>query len=134
MNGSKTTSVLSALIAGLLLSSVGLRVSEDAVLFRQAGADPFAAALLAVEAVLLGVVALLGIASAFIAWLTWRGRMRRRIPAVIVFGLVLLGGAFLAVRGNGLALAFGGTLVLLSGATLVSHFRFRGEPFRVGEE
>jgi hypothetical protein len=117
--------VLGGATGGLLLGSVAVRLVQDSRLFGSAGSDPFAAALLAVELVILGVAALLGVACLYIARRTWTGRMGR-LPTAIVFGVILLGSLLVAVRG-GTGAILAGLLAILSGATLFFHFNGHSE-------
>jgi hypothetical protein len=122
--GSMPASLLSGLTGCLLLVSVGGRLFQDVPLFREAGTDPFAASLVASEIVPLTTGALLGLSAVLMAWLSWTGRVRSRIPSAIVFAAILLVGLFHVIRSY--AHAVGWMLVVLSVATLVVLLRFRG--------
>lgn len=121
MTSTKSASLLSVTTAGLLLGGVALRVIQDRVLLGSAGSDPFTAALLVVEVVVLGIAAALGLAGIYVGRMTWVGRMQPRLLIAIVFGIILLGGLGIAL-GGGAATIFGGLIVLSSGATLVLQF------------
>jgi hypothetical protein len=124
---SKIGSVLSGAAAALLLISATLRLVQDVPFFQAAGplSDPVAAALVMVEAVPIGAGLLLGLGATLIAWLTWTNKLRSGTSIGIVFGLVLVGGLLLAVRGYPPAEQVGWALVLLSAATLLAFFWLR---------
>jgi len=113
--------------AALLLGSVGLRVEQDASLFKGVGSlsDPVVAALLAVEVVPLAIGAALGLAAALITWFNWAKNRPIHKPTVIVFSLVLLGGLFVGMRAVAPEFMVGWLLVLLSGVRIVLEFSRR---------
>lgn len=115
--------LLSMLTGGVLLASVGVRSLQDLPLIRAVGNDPFAVALLVTEAVPLGIAAVLGVAAALIAKRNWSGRVGNQMPALIVFGLIVLFGLFLAIRTY--VEVVGWILVLLSGAALITQLLLR---------
>jgi hypothetical protein len=85
-----------------------------------ASSDSLLAALLVVEAVVLGVVLALGIAAGLIAWRSWLGKARSRWPGVVVFSLICGLGLFTAARGLGLLAVAGWLAILVGGAALVA--------------
>jgi hypothetical protein len=122
MNRARRVAVTGAATALLLLVLVAIRLIQDLPLLRNflASSDSLLAALLVVEAVVLGVVLALGIAAGLIAWRSWLGKARSRWPGVVVFSLICGLGLFTAARGLGLLAVAGWLAILVGGAALVA--------------
>jgi hypothetical protein len=122
MNRARRAAVTGAATALLLLVLVAIRLIQDLPLLRNflASSDSLLAALLVVEAVVLGVVLALGIAAGLIAWRSWLGKARSRWPGVVVFSLICGLGLFTAARGLGLLAVAGWLAILVGGAALVA--------------
>ena len=134
LSGTRARSLIGAVTAGLLIASVGLRLVQDSSLFRDVGplSDPIVAALIIVEVVPLLTGALLGIAIGLIAWLTWTGRLQTQRPAIVVYCLILLCGLLVVSRASAPGFLIGWVLMVLSGAGLLTQYRFRKPPVQIG--
>jgi hypothetical protein len=122
MNRPRTVAVTGAATALLLLVFVVIRLIQDLPLLRDflASSDSLVAALLMIEAAVLGVVLALAIAAGVIAWRCWLGKARSRWPGVVVFSLVCGLGLLDAARGLGLVAVGGWLAILVGGAALVA--------------
>lgn len=122
MNRFRTVAITGAASAVLLTVGFVVRVIQDLPVVRDAftSSDSLAAALLLIEAVVLGVVAILAVGSGVVAWRNWVGRARSRLPGVIVFALIALGGFFFAAQGFGWVRVAGWTSIVLAGAGLIA--------------
>jgi hypothetical protein len=122
MNRPRTVAVTGAATALLLLTLVVIRLIQDLPLLRSflASSDSLVAALLVIEAVVIGVVLALAIAAGLIAWRCWLGKAGSRWPGVMVFSLVCGLGLFTAARGLGLVAVAGWLAILAGGAALVA--------------
>jgi hypothetical protein len=122
MNRPRTVAVTGAATALLLLVFVVIRLIQDLPLVREflGSSDSLVAALLVIEAVVLGIVFALAIAAGLIAWRCWLGKARSRWPGVLVFSLVCGLGLLDAARGVGAVAVAGWLAILVGGAALVA--------------
>jgi hypothetical protein len=118
----KTSAVLGAITALVLISGVALRVHDDWSFLRDVHtlADPTAAAIMLLEIVPLAVATLLAVAIGVVAWMKWSNQLAGRAPIVTVFGATLVAGLIIALRGSSPAFLYGWLVVLLSASGVVS--------------
>jgi len=121
----KVVALLSGATALVLLTAVGIRLYQDGSLLRNVGplSDPLIAAVFFLEAIPLAIGAILGLACAVIAWLSWSGRLRTTAPTLIVFGVTVLAGFVLAARATAPASTLGWVLIVLGSVTIVFGLR-----------
>ena len=122
MNRLRTVAVTGAATALLLLVFVVIRLIQDLPLLRTflASSDSLVTALVVIEAVVIGLVLVLAIAAAVVAWRNWLEKGRSRWPGVVVFSLVCGLGLFVAASGLGLVAVGGWLAILVGGAALVA--------------